>query len=139
MAKYYAGMETDANCGRCKMETRHRVLSVTEGVPEKLMCVGCGSVHKFKPARVAEERPGKTEKAAKPTKATPRAASPSHFQSLMISEQAGAVAKPYGQGVAWETDMWLDHPAFGLGKIQHKSGRKLTVLFRDGVKLLMAL
>jgi hypothetical protein len=109
---------------------------VTEGVPEKLACVGCGSVHKFKAARVAEERPVKTEKAAK---AKLKAASPSQFQNLMISEQAGAVAKPYGQGVAWETDMWLDHPAFGLGKIQHKSGRKITVLFKDGVKLLMAL
>jgi hypothetical protein len=35
--------------------------------------------------------------------------------------------------------MWIDHPTFGLGKIQHKSGRKLDVLFQTGIKTLMAL
>jgi hypothetical protein len=57
----------------------------------------------------------------------------------MISERAGAIAKPYGQGIAWEEGMWIDHPSFGLGKIQHKAGRKLNVLFQSGLKVLMAL
>jgi hypothetical protein len=57
----------------------------------------------------------------------------------MIAERAGAIAKPYGQGIAWETGMWMDHPSFGLGKIQHKSGRKIDVLFQTGLKTLMAL
>jgi hypothetical protein len=53
----YAGMELDAHCGRCKMETKHRILSITDGVPEKLICVNCNAVHKYRPERVIAERP----------------------------------------------------------------------------------
>ena len=51
---YYAGMDVDAPCGRCKEETRHRILSITDGVPEKLICTSCNSVHKFRPERPAK-------------------------------------------------------------------------------------
>jgi len=140
----YAGMELDAHCGRCKMETKHRILSITDGVPEKLICVNCNSVHKYKPERVIVERPSssnsRTPSQARAAK-SPRqsSASPSNFQQLMISEQAGAKAKPYGQGVAWEEGMWVDHSSFGLGKIQHKAGRKIDVLFQAGLKTLIAM
>jgi hypothetical protein len=134
MAKsYYAGMETEARCGHCGTETGHRVLSMTDGVPEKLICASCGSVHKFRaertagPAKAAGTRPAKGRTAV------------SHFQALLVEERAGAAAKPYGQGVAWEEGMWLDHPSFGLGRVQHKSGRKIDVLFQTGTKTLMAL
>jgi hypothetical protein len=127
------------------METGHRVLSITENIPEKLICVMCGSIHKFKPERITDNRPANI-KAARPLRAAQSApkrsapsSSPSHFQNLMIAERAGAIAKPYGQGIAWDTGMWIDHPVFGLGKIQHKSGRKIDVLFQIGLKTLMAL
>jgi len=140
---YYAGMEIDAPCGRCKSETRHRILSITEGVPEKLICATCNSTHKFKPERV-KDHVSANIKAARPTKGTqagPKRSgtSPSHFQELMVTERAGAIAKPYGQGITWEIGMWMDHPSFGLGKIQHKSGRKIDVFFASGLKTLMAL
>jgi hypothetical protein len=144
MAKsYYAGMEIDAPCGRCKSETRHRILSITEGVPENLICATCNSIHKFKPERVKESGAAKT-KVVRPTKSTHATSqrstpSQSNFQNLMITERAGAIAKPYGQGIAWEVGMWLDHPNFGLGKIQHKANRKIDVLFQTGLKTLMAL
>ena len=138
MAKYYAGMETDAHCGRCKMETQHRILSITDGVPEKLICIGCSSIHKFKPPRVVVESRAGT-RPSRPVKAIPRASSPSRFQEMMTTEQGGATAKPYGQGVAWEVGMWMDHPSFGLGKIQHRLGRKVDVMFKDGLKTLMAM
>ncbi|MCL1908265.1 MAG: hypothetical protein FWG12_02730 [Holophagaceae bacterium] len=140
---YYAGMEMDAPCGRCKTETRHRILSITEGVPESLICANCSAVHKFKPERITLESrtPSKATRPAKATKTPTRssATSPSQFQNLMVEEKAGAIAKPYGQGVAWEVGMWVDHPSFGLGKIHHRSGRKIDVLFREGLKTLMAL
>jgi len=137
---YYAGMEVDAQCGRCKTETRHRVLTITDGVPEKLICAACASVHKFKPERVRAEAPS-SGRSSRTTQASPKRASssPSQFQHLMISERAGAIAKPYCKGTNWEAGMWIDHPSFGLGKIQHKSGRKIDVLFQSGIKTLMAL
>ncbi len=135
---YYAGMEVDAPCGRCKGETRHRILSITEGVPEKLICVNCNSVHKFR-----AEKPAKAEPAPRaPRMATAAApkpvASPSRFQELMIQEQAGARAKAYSVAERWEEGAWLDHPTFGLGKVQRRNGRKVEVLFREGLKTLIS-
>jgi hypothetical protein len=57
----------------------------------------------------------------------------------MAEERAGTAAKPYGQGVGWEEGMWLDHPSFGLGRVQHRSGKKIDVLFQTGIKTLIAL
>jgi len=142
---YYAGMEIDAPCGRCKMETRHRILSITENTPEKLICVTCSSVHKFKlerddrSANIKAARPLRVRQPAPKRSSSSSTSSPSHFQNLMITERAGTIAKPYGQGIAWETGMWMDHSTFGLGKVQYKSGRKIDVLFQTGLKTLMAL
>jgi hypothetical protein len=133
-------MELDARCGRCKMETRHRITSITEGTPEKLTCIWCGSIHKFKPEHIREdESPNKAPAQRKATKASPRMASPSGFQQLMIAEKAGTIAKPYGHGVGWEAGMWVDHPSFGLGKIQRRAGKKIDVAFQSGIKTLVAM
>jgi hypothetical protein len=137
---YYAGQELDAPCGRCKGETRHRILSITDGVPEKLICIACNSVHKFRAERHA---PSPSIRTSRPTvaarNAAPRAAaSPSRFQELMVEEQAGTRAVAYSVGQRWEEGMWMDHPKFGLGKVQKRLGRKVDVLFRDGLKTLVS-
>jgi hypothetical protein len=139
MAKtYYAGMDTTAQCGRCGAETGHRVLAMTDGIPEKLICSVCGSVHKFR-----AETPAAPPRPARPGAPGPpkgrSATSASHFNAIMVQERAGAVAKPYGKGVPWAEGMWLDHPTFGLGKVQRRFGQKINVLFQTGVKTLIAL
>ncbi len=135
---YYAGMDLDAPCGRCKGETLHRILSITDGVPEKLICVSCKSVHKFRaekaPKPEASPRPQRMATASAP-KPVP---SPSHFQELMISEQAGTRAQPYSPATRWDEGMWMDHSSFGLGRVQRKAGRKAEVLFREGLKTLIS-
>jgi len=138
---YYAGQDIDAPCGRCKGETRHRVLSITDGVPEKLICVSCKSVHKFRAEKA--ERPAPSSRPPHPTAASratsPRAAaSPSRFQELMMEDQAGIRAVSYNVSQRWEEGMWMDHPNFGLGKVQKRLGRKVDVLFRDGLKTLVS-
>lgn len=138
---YYAGQELDAPCGRCKGETRHAILSITDGVPEKLICVTCKSVHKFRAEKAA--KPAGPSRPARPTTAvraaSPRAAaSPSRFQELMMADQAGALAVAYNVSRRWEEGMWMDHPNFGLGKVQKRLGRKVDVLFRDGLKTLVS-
>jgi hypothetical protein len=32
----------------------------------------------------------------------------------------------------------MDHPSFGLGRVQRKAGRKVEVLFREGLKTLIS-
>jgi hypothetical protein len=138
---YYAGQELDAPCGRCKGETRHQILSITDGIPEKLICGSCKSVHKFRPEKAEPARA--TVRPPRPTaasrSASPRAAaSPSRFQELMVAEQAGIRAVAYSVGQRWDEGMWMDHPSFGLGKVQKRLGRKVDVLFRDGLKTLVS-
>ena len=139
---YYAGQDMDAPCGRCKGETRHRILSITDGVPEKLICVSCKSVHKFRtekaPKPAPAPRPGHPTAAARAASPSRAASSPSRFQELMMAEQAGTRAVPYTVAHRWEEGMWMDHPSFGLGKVQKRLGRKVDVLFRDGLKTLVS-
>lgn len=137
---YYAGMELDAPCGRCKGETRHRVLTITNGIPEKLICATCNSIHKFREERA---EPVRTPRASRlggvKLATTPRpTASPSRWQELLIQDQAGATARPYSVAERWEEGQWLDHPTFGLGKVQKRVGKKVDVLFRDGLKTLLS-
>ena len=113
------------------------ILSITDGVPEKLICSACKSVHKFR-----AEKPAAAARPPRPTAAartiSTRAASPSRFQEMMLEEHAGTTAKPYAVSAKWEEGMWMDHPSFGLGKVQRRTGRKVDVMFRDGLKTLVS-
>ena len=133
---FYAGMDIDAPCGRCKMEARHRVLTLTDGVPENLICCRCNSIHKFRPERPKAEPRIRSASGPAPRPRSP--ASPSRFQELMVQEQAGSVAKPYSPATRWEEGTWMDHASFGRGRVQKRLGRKVDVLFRDGLKTLIS-
>ena len=138
---YYAGMDLDAPCGRCKGETRHQVLTLTDGVPDKLICGQCRSVHKFRAEKPKVESVARTPRIPSSAKAgSPRPVSglASQFQQLMITELGGALAMPYSVAVRWEEGAWLDHPSFGLGRVQKRLGKKVDVLFRDGLKTLVS-
>ena len=56
----------------------------------------------------------------------------------MVEEQAGTKARPYKVTERWEEGAWIDHPNFGLGKVQHRNGKKVDVLFREGLKVLIS-
>jgi hypothetical protein len=131
---FYAGMEIEAPCGRCKSDTRHRILTLTGGIPENLICGHCNSVHKYR-----AERPKPEPRAPRGAAvARPRPASPGRFQELMVAEQAGTKASPYSPAHHWEEGAWMDHPSFGLGRVQKRFGKKVDVLFREGLKTLIS-
>lgn len=135
---YYAGQDVDAPCGRCGGETRHQVLTVTNGVPDRLICGNCRSVHKF---RVAKPEPlPRTPRIPAAAKAGgPRPGSlVSQFQQALALEQGGTKARPYRVAEPWEEGVWMDHPTFGLGRVQRKMGKKVDVLFKDGLKTLVS-
>jgi hypothetical protein len=139
MKSYYAGMDLDAPCGRCKTETVHRILSITDGVPEKIICIACKSVHKFREAKApVSKSPARAPRLATPAAPRTSAPSPSRFHELMTAEQAGSRAQKYAATTRWEEGQWLDHPSFGLGRVQRRSGKKVEVLFLDGLKTLIS-
>jgi len=136
---YYAGQELDAPCGRCKSETKHCILSITNKIPERLICNGCKSIHKFraeKPKKQNQKLNSKNntqnQKAIKST-CLPR------FQELVLSENVIANTVPsYDTSKKWDEGTWIKHPNFGLGRVQKQLGRKIDVLFRDGIKILVS-
>ena len=135
---YYAGQDVDAPCGRCGGETRHQILTVTNGTPEQLICGNCRSVHKFrapKPPPLART----PRAAAAPRPSGPRPGSlPAQFQTALAQDQGGALARPYRVTEHWAEGAWMDHPAFGLGRVQRRAGKKVDVLFSDGLKTLVS-
>jgi hypothetical protein len=136
---YYAGQELDAPCGRCKSETRHWILSITDKIPGKLICTGCKSVHKFraeKPKKqISTTQPLKNIQSKNKTESVPL----SKFQELVIAEQIEMSSIPhYSISQQWNEGMWIRHPSFGLGRIQKRLGKKIDVLFRDGIKTLIS-
>jgi hypothetical protein len=62
----------------------------------------------------------------------------SQFQEVVAKEQGGALARPYSVADRWEEGAWMDHPSFGLGRVQRRLGRKVDVLFKDGLKTLVS-
>jgi hypothetical protein len=135
---YYAGQDVDAPCGRCGGETRHQLLTVTDGVPDRIICANCRSIHKFRAVKPAPlPRAPRIPAAAK--SGGPRPGSlVSQFQQALTAEQGGASAKPYSVATHWEEGAWMDHPSFGLGRVQRRMGRKVDVLFKDGLKTLVS-
>ena len=135
---YYAGQDVDAPCGRCGGETRHQILSVTNGTPEKLICGNCRSVHKFRAAK-PESLPRTPRIPAAAKAGGPRPGSlASQFQQALAQEQGGAQARRYSVAEAWAEGAWMDHPSFGLGRVQRRMGKKVDVLFKDGLKTLVS-
>ncbi len=137
MKSYYAGQDVDAPCGRCGGETRHQVLTATDGVPDRLICGNCRSVHKFRVAK-PEPLPRSPRIPAAAKVGGPRPGSlVAQFQQALVQEQGGAKARPYAVAERWEEGAWMDHASFGLGRVQRKLGRKVDVLFKDGLKTLV--
>lgn len=135
---YYAGQDVDAPCGRCGGETRHQVLTVTNGLPEQLICGACRSVHKFRAPRPAPQARS-PRPAAAPRGAAPRPGpAASQFQQVLDRESAPPAARPYRVTDSWTEGSWMDHPSFGLGRVQRKAGKKVDVLFRDGLRTLVS-
>ena len=59
MSSFVTGQIIEARCSRCKDVTGHVVMACLDGMPIKVECRACGSVHKY--AAPATERRAKSE------------------------------------------------------------------------------
>jgi hypothetical protein len=136
---YYAGQELDAPCGRCKSETRHCILSITDKIPERLICKSCKSVHKFRVEKLKKQSPAPRPISATRDNHTTKSTCLSRFQELIIADKVEVNTIPnYNITQQWDEGVWIKHPNFGLGRVQKRLGRKIDVLFRDGIKILVS-
>lgn len=134
---YYAGQELYAPCGRCKDETRHQILSITDNVPGKLICSNCKALHKFHAEKIKAPKTPRIIKNKQPKQSKEQLAL-SKFQELMMVEKDRINPLPYDISQQCHEGMWIKHQTFGLGKVQKRLGHKIEVLFRDGLKVLIS-
>jgi hypothetical protein len=161
MSSFVTGQIIEARCTRCKDITGHVVMACLDGIPVKVECRACGSVHKYS-APEATARP-KTETTVRvkaghtraeavdaKVKAEKRAAA-SHRSDVQTTRKAEACEQRWGQlvaqvssdAVAYNMDAsfsvrsLVEHPVFGTGVVlELLPPDKMDVQFREGIKRL---
>lgn len=163
MSSFVTGQIIEARCSRCKDVTGHVVMACLDGMPVKVECRACGSVHKYV-APEAHARP-KVEKTVRvkaghnraeavdaTVKAEKRAAAPRLTReekqlahraeeneqrwTSLVAERA-AVPVAYSMTGTFAVNTLVDHPVFGTGAvIELLPPDKMDVMFKDGVKRL---
>lgn len=163
MSSFVTGQIIEARCSRCKDVTGHVVMACLDGVPVKVECRACGSVHKYVApevhARPKEEKTvrvkaghNRVEAVDATVRAEKRAAAPrltkeekqlahraeeneQRWNSLVAGR--AAVPAPYSMTGTFAVDSLVDHPVFGTGAVvELLPPDKMDVMFKDGVKRL---
>ena len=163
MSSFVTGQIIQARCSRCKDITGHVVMACLDGMPVKVECRACGSVHKYV-APEAQARP-KVEKTVRvkaghnraeavdaTVRAEKRAAAPrpsreqqqlvrraeeneNRWNSLVAGRAATPV--PYSMNGTFAVNTLVDHPVFGTGAVvELLPPDKMDVMFKEGVKRL---
>ena len=166
MSSFVTGQIIEARCSRCKDITGHVVMACLSGVPVKVECRACGSVHKYvapeaksshkteKPVLVkaghkrteavdATIKAGHERKAASSAAGTRAAQQASRKQEENEQRWNNAIARivsssvPYTMQGTFDVDTLIEHPVFGMGVVvELLPPDKMDVLFREGVKRL---
>ena len=96
------GDDVEAWCTRCRMNLNHRVIAVVGNSIQRVVCLTCGSQHKFYPPKnqEPEEKEERVERRPQPDK-TRKPASRSCKQGLrgMDHIHEGYAARHYGETI----------------------------------------
>jgi hypothetical protein len=124
--KIRPGDDTDTWCGRCKAERAHQVVALNaDGVPAIVICRTCGGQHRFH----AKKEAGTTTTAGRTRK-------PRESAATTRDEPVGPLRDYSPKGV-YATGEWVEHPAFGRGKVTQARAGKIEVRFESGNRLLV--
>lgn len=124
-----AGDFVQSACAKCKLITKHIVVSLVAGVPSKVQCTLCKGNHAFRPKLDAA-----TPKRAKAANRNPDVQdwlkdSPTWDENKAI---------PYAMAGVFRKGDLLRHSVFGLGMVRRPPySNRMQVLFEVGEKLLV--
>lgn len=123
------GAQIEARCTKCRKNTDHLVITLTEEGPDEVQCSSCSRQHKFRPPTAAK-------KPAVRRTVNPKDTERKEWEVLrpnMNSEKA----TDYSMTDAYKVKALINHPLFGLGLVQRVVGsQKVEVLFEDGKKTM---
>lgn len=124
-----AGDPIEARCTKCRRNTNHIIVAMTDEGPAKVQCNTCSGQHKYRP-------PTTPKKAAVRRTVDPKVAEQKEWAELRPGMNS-AQAIDYSMTTAFKVGSLINHPAFGIGLVQSLVGpRKVMVLFEDGKKTM---
>lgn len=138
------GAEVDAWCTKCKMDLTHRIVAVLEAKPKRVECETCHSQHNYRKPKSGAAAIPEPKKTSRSNGASPKAKRLTKNQTELLAQWESAVTgKPksnfarYSAKQSFTQDQLLDHATFGQGVVSEVlEDRKISVLFRDGQKVL---
>lgn len=133
------GDQLEAHCTKCREVMNHTLVALVDDRPVRVKCNTCGGEHNYHPPREAKKvRPAATTKKPASAKAKSKAqtAEREEWEAIRADLEARQ-ALPYSMDGKFPVDSVIQHPLFGLGKVQRILGpNKIEVLFQEGRKLL---
>jgi len=124
-----AGDPIQARCTKCRKNTPHTIVAMTEEGPDKVQCSSCSRQHKYRP-------PTGIKKPAVKRTTNHKEAERKEWETLRPGMNS-ARAKEYSMTGAYHVKSLINHPLFGLGIVQRVVGsQKVEVLFEDGKKTM---
>uniref|UniRef100_A0A7C4ASM6 Uncharacterized protein n=1 Tax=Desulfomonile tiedjei TaxID=2358 RepID=A0A7C4ASM6_9BACT len=140
------GDDVDAWCTRCRMNLNHRVIAMVGNTIQTVLCLTCQSTHRYHPPRKgkpgadADEYDDVTIRASSRAKTMDRIAvkRADEWATFMKAMPEGAQFKQYNPSGNFTIDDYVEHPAFGRGKVIEIVGQgKILVIFEAGRKILV--
>ena len=139
------GDDVEAWCTRCRMNLNHRVVAVVGNSIQRVLCLTCGSDHKYYPPKNQktvdkEEREVSRPLPDKSRKPASRAANKAlgEWTTFMKDMPPGTTPKPYKVSESYGPSEYLEHPLFGTGRVLEIVGaEKIQVVFKEGRKILI--
>jgi hypothetical protein len=153
-----AGSEIDAWCTRCKMVLGHRIVALVRTEPARVICMTCGSEHRYKKAgpgtqsvtpvkraadgaitqvgRVGDAPQPRAKKSASASGTKSAGTRSNDWEARVLGQSVNAFTR-YSMTHSFAIGQLVTHPKFGDGYVlEIVDPRKVTVQFRDGQKTL---
>lgn len=139
MQNIKVGIEVEAYCGKCKIDTLHVITAVTGDKIEKAMCKTCMSYHKYrKPAEATPAAAVVTRKTKEKSTVEPKRRIRRDKWTRMLDDISSENAIEYEMDRVYELETAIYHRTFGLGVVKNIiDNQKIEVLFHDGQKILV--
>jgi hypothetical protein len=122
------GDDVQAYCGRCKAERVHLVAAMkSDTVPAQVICRTCQTRHVFRAAAAAS---------ASPKRERPAVRSVGRRQ-VAAGGPNDPPPRPYSAKEAYHVGALVEHPKYGVGRVEESRGTKIDVRFGTEVRTLI--
>lgn len=130
-ASVAVGSWVSSLCTRCRVATRHVVVSVAFGRAAKVQCTACEGVHNYRDPASAHRGRGPKD----PRDTAPRTPEEEWLAQMKGRDPRQAIR--YGQTGTPQAGDLVEHPSLGYGLVlQTTPPNRVEVRFRDGVRRL---